>query len=54
MTVDVLHSEEGAAFRSAERTPVSWLFECRLSPLTSSHLALAAKVRSPPLVPKCA
>ncbi|AGI74165.1 hypothetical protein OA238_c42580 [Octadecabacter arcticus 238] len=35
----------------AERTPHQRLFECRLSLLTQSYLALAAEVCSPPLLP---
>jgi hypothetical protein len=43
-----------AAFRTAAQTSDRWLFECRLSPLTHCHLALAANFRIPPFLSNAA
>jgi hypothetical protein len=40
-------NERGAAFRAAEITLDSWLFECWRSPLTRFHPALAENVYKP-------
>jgi hypothetical protein len=50
--VSIGHFELTTAFLSTEPTPDPRLFECQLLPLTQSHLALAAKVRNPPIVLK--
>jgi hypothetical protein len=35
---------------SQKNTLDPWLIECRLSPLTQGHFALAEKVRDPPIL----
>ena len=47
------HALRATAGRFVERTPDPGILECRVSQLTQPHLAPAAKVRVPPLSPKC-